>query len=1067
LVPASYEAQVTASNISVTYPEGFKGTYQGRVALVGTPKGAKVSGRIDVVRGVYAKDFDLSLTGGSRREFGADATSTLPKNVLLDIDVVAPGNVWIRNDIARLEAEGQVHVGGELRRLEVTGRLSLVPGGMVRYRDVDYRIESGTLDLTDTRRINPYVDLRGRTRVADYDITLHVEGTLDHFEYELTSLPPLSSQDIIAVLVTGKTLDSVNGASAAELPADMAAYYFAGMLNDTFGRQLQSTLGIDQFQLTPLLLKGEGDPTARVTVGKRVNDAVKVVFSQDIGTAQKQTYQVVMDATRRFRVIAESDSDSGLGGEVQYSQQFGGAKLVRASIGSTDAPGVIGSVELRGESSKPEDLVKAAKLKVGNRFERGKMLEGADKIRAKLVKKGYLQSDVRSEAVRDEEAGGVYRIVYNVVLGPKVEVKVVTADGKGERSLRKTLRTFWRETPYAPDLLDEATVVLLTDLRSRGYYAAEAVWHVNDTEAGRTIRFDVDRGRPVRLRSVTFTGVHGVPLSRIEAQMESLRKSGLRKRLLRPDVLTQDLGAVRALYRDEGFTRVRVERPEVALAASGDAADVTVAIDEGTRFTVGDVTYPDEKVAAEAAASKLPLKEGSIFSPRRLAESEQTLREAFDVKGYPDVSVETNVALVASTADIAFAVEPGERKTIGDIVIEGNDTTRPKTIASALTFGQGDVLSRDALLKSQQRLYRMGLFSSVRLSFSPEDGPDPSVQRVTVKLAEAPPWNLGVGIGYDSEDGPRASFLAGYSNLGGRNVAIAVQGLVSGNDDRAQLTVRHRKLFGAAIDTLGSVFFERSIETGFTQWRRSFSLRVERRPKPRWVQFVRYTIQEVKIGEITDVEAAVEEIFEDKLSDIRLGSVGVGLVRDTRDDPFLPTHGGYGSIETSVFADVLGSQASFGKLFLRGSWVKSFKRGSRFMSFARIGAEFPWGATELVPLSERFFAGGSSTLRGYELDTVGGLDIAGFNAGGQALLVLNEEWHFPIWKAFKGELFLDVGNVYPTVSDFDVTDVRSSAGLGLRIDTPIGPIRVEYGWKLDREPDETPGEFIFAIGAVF
>src|SRR4029077_3972667 len=106
-----------------------------------------------------------------------------------------PGNIWIRNDIARLEAEGQVHVGGELRRPEVTGRLALVPGGTVRYRDVDYRLESGTLDLTDTRRINPYVDLRGRTRVADYDITLHIEGTLDHFEYELTSLPPLSSQD--------------------------------------------------------------------------------------------------------------------------------------------------------------------------------------------------------------------------------------------------------------------------------------------------------------------------------------------------------------------------------------------------------------------------------------------------------------------------------------------------------------------------------------------------------------------------------------------------------------------------------------------------------------------------------------------------------------------------------------------------------------------------------------------------------------------------------------------------------------------------------------------------------
>jgi outer membrane protein assembly factor BamA len=144
--------------------------------------------------------------------------------------------------------------------------------------------------------------------------------------------------------------------------------------------------------------------------------------------------------------------------------------------------------------------------------------------------------------------------------------------------------------------------------------------------------------------------------------------------------------------------------------------------------------------------------------------------------------------------------------------------------------------------------------------------------------------------------------------------------------------------------------------------------------------------------------------------------------------------------------------------------------------------EQPFADTELVPLSERFFAGGSSTLRGFALDSVGGLlidvaipsdppggadEIVTFNTGGEAILVLNEEFHFPIWKSLHGELFLDVGNVYPTISDFDVLDVRSDAGVGLRLDTPIGPIRVEYGWKLDRKEGETPGEFVFAIGAVF
>ena len=145
----------------------------------------------------------------------------------------------------------------------------------------------------------------------------------------------------------------------------------------------------------------------------------------------------------------------------------------------------------------------------------------------------------------------------------------------------------------------------------------------------------------------------------------------------------------------------------------------------------------------------------------------------------------------------------------------------------------------------------------------------------------------------------------------------------------------------------------------------------------------------------------------------------------------------------------------------------SLPRGNRFALFLRIGAEQPFGDTELVPLSERFFAGGSNTLRGFASDTVGGLILSGFNAGGEALFVLNEEWHFPIWRGLRGELFLDAGNVYPTIHDFDPTDLRSSAGTGLRLDTPIGPIRVEYGWKLDRRPDESRGILLFAIGMLF
>jgi outer membrane protein insertion porin family len=1067
VVPAAIKAEFTGANVNARFPEGFKGTYEGRIAIDGTPKRATISGRVEVVRGLYSKDFDVGLFGGTHREFDAAAESPFPRNLFLDVDIVAPGNVWLRNDVATVEAEGQVHLGGELARPEVTGHFNLLPGGTVRYRDVDYRIEYGTVDLTDPKRINPYLEFRGRTKVAEYEISLRIEGTLDKFDYELTSTPPLDSQDIISLLVTGRTLETLSGsASAAAIPGDMAAYYFAGLLNTTFGKQIQSSLGIDQLAITPQLLKGESDPTARVTVGKQVSDSVKIAFSQDIGTAQKQTYSVSWDASRRIRLVAEDDTENGLGGELQYSRQFGGTPMASAKV---EGAGIVQSVQVLAEDgSSRVDLIKAAKIKVGAPFDRGKMLQGGDRIRAALLKKGFIQASVRAEAVQDAGPPPSYGIIYRIVSGPHITVELVTSDGKGKHSAKKSLKTFWRETPYTPDFWDEATRALLEDFQESGYYAADVTWHATDGPGGRTVQILVDRGKPVRLRGIHFEDGASIPLERIEKQMASLKNQGLRKRLLRPSILTEDLAAVRALFREEGFTRVAIGPPQIALSAQGESAEVTVAIQEGTRYSVGDISYSGGEAVDEAQLREwTSLKQGEIFSPRRLAEAEQTLKERFDALGFPEVNVESRVDLVAERADVVFEITTGGKETVGAIAIEGNRVTKDKTIARALTFGVGDVVSNQKLLESQQRLYRTGLFSNVKLTCVPEAGDDATAQLVTVKVDEAPPLALGLGVGYDSSDGPGASYLIGYSNVGGRNIAIAVQGRVSRRENRELFTVRRKRVFGNTIDALGSLLFEKTVEDGFSKNQNTLSIRFEQRPKPRWIRFLRYSVQQVRIFDITDAEAALEATFKDKLSSLRLADAGLGLVRDTRDDAFLPTRGGYGSIEGTVFAKPLGSQASFLQLFLRGSWTATVSHGNRFATFLRIGAEQPFAGTEIVPLSERFFAGGINTLRGFATDSVGGLEVLGFNVGGEALLLINQDWSFPIWSSLRGELFFDAGNVYPTIKDFDPTDLRYDAGVGLRLDTPIGPIRIEYGWKLDRQPDESAGELIFAIGTLF
>ncbi|HVQ34778.1 MAG TPA: BamA/TamA family outer membrane protein, partial [Candidatus Bathyarchaeia archaeon] len=818
---------------------------------------------------------------------------------------------------------------------------------------------------------------------------------------------------------------------------------------------------------------------------KRVGEDVKLVFSQDIGTAQKQTYQVVWDATRRVRFIAESDSESGLGGEVQYAQNFGGSKTTfrpapAARPGTApDPPGVIASLAIEEASGADlSDLRKKAKIEVGDPFERGRVLAGSDRLRERLIKDGYIQAVVRPEISRDASTGG-YHVLYRVARGPKIRVEVVEVRGKGERAARRALRAYWKETPYSFGYWEEAARSLVESFQDDGYYAADATWETEEGSAGAVVRFHLDRGDHVTLRSLRLNGVSQVPLDRVQGVITSLQSSRLRKPLLRAGRLDQDMASIRALYRDEGFARVKVGRPRIALSAEADAAEVEVDIEEGPRFSVDDVTFEGESPVDDATMlGWISLKPGTRFSPRGLAEAEQVLRAKLDGRGYPEVTVQSAADLGDDTADVVFTIASGEAKRVGEIVFEGNEVTKDKTIARTLTFGRGDVLSRQQMIASQQRLYRTGLFSNVRFAYEPIAGADHGDQRVVVHVDEAPPITFSTGIGYDSDDGPRVSLLAGYSNLFGRGIGLVFQGLVSTEDQRAQLTFRRRQLFGGATDALASLIYENLTREGFSEARTAASLRWERRPKPRWIRFFRYNIQDVRIADITDVQEALDEIFEDKLSAIRLGELGVGLVRDTRDDAFLPTRGGYASAEGGVFARWLGSEADFTALFLRGQVTKSLKRGIRFASFVRLGFQQPFSTTDIVPLSERYFAGGSNTMRGFAEDSVGGLKVEVtnpdltvtlFNAGGEALLLFNEEMHFPIWKSVRGELFLDAGNVYPTVSGIDWGSLRFrySGGLGIRVDTPIGPIRVEYGWKLDRAEGETPGEFVLAIGNVF
>lgn len=1067
----SYELEFDASNVRLTWPDEFEGVYEGEMVLSGGGEESLLSGRVEMLRGLYTEEFELVGDFGYRaREYSTDETEPLAERLALDVELVADGGLWVRNDLAEMETGFNFHVGGTMQLPEITGRLWMLEGGEIEYLNVTYLITSGSLHLAEVDRFNPYLILGAETTVGSYEVFLRAEGTLDSVEYELTSSPTLSQQDIIALLTTGRTLQDLTarGGSGADFTGDLATNYFAGALTGRFEKQLSRLLGLERVQINPMMVEGSADPTTRITVGKEVADNLFVIYSSDMGSTDRQLYQLEWKASRKHMVTVQDDSLRGLGGEIRYTDRFwwrkpmASSEVAEGGVEETFAMPVreVRFVGLNEEQAEP--LFKRIPLKAGDHYQRSKMFSGVEAIRKHYIKRGKIQVEVNASAVPAMDGGEGLDVIYEITPGPTIEVVLEGIGKKDERRLRAMLERVWSESLFHENFYSDTTRRIGEYFQKRGYYAVDVQHDGDGSRDGGRIVFLIDRGKQVGVEQVLILGAEQLPEERVRKQIMTGAPALFSKRLLDPDVLEADLAAIRNLYYDHGHLLVEISKPAIRLTADGGSAEIGIEIDEGPRFTVGEIDLPGGMpFESGRLLSWCGLHMGETFSPAKLLEAESGLRAGFDREGYPDARVRGRVELGEREVRVSFRIEPGMAKTVGAIEITGNQLTKSKAILRELQLEEGDLISREKILRSQHRLYKLGVFRNVRISYSPLEG-DSRSQLLQVTVDESRPLGLRIGLGYDTEGGIRASFSTTHGNLGGKVRTMAIQGHFSEILQRAQIVGTEPRLFGVDLPTIANLSWEHREEVDFTAETLSTAIRVEHEFGPKWKGFLRYSLQNVDLFDVEDEVALQEE----KLEDLRLGDVGLTLVRDSRDDPVLTRRGTIFSISGQLFSQPLLSEASFVKAAASFTWVHTFGNGSSFATGARLGWAKPYGSSEHVPLPERFFAGGDSTLRGFPRDGVEPVG-EGDLVGGEAVLLLNQEYRFPLWRTLKGVVFYDAGNLYETSSDFDPLDLRHVLGAGLRLEMPIGPLRLEYGRKLDRENGESSGELYFAIGAAF
>jgi outer membrane protein insertion porin family len=336
-------------------------------------------------------------------------------------------------------------------------------------------------------------------------------------------------------------------------------------------------------------------------------------------------------------------------------------------------------------------------------------------------------------------------------------------------------------------------------------------------------------------------------------------------------------------------------------------------------------------------------------------------------------------------------------------------------------------------------------------------------------VVERPRLALEFGFGYLDKEGGRGFLGVSHRNLfgTGRKISARVEG--GAIERRYSLNYKEPRVFSYNADaTIGATYFktQASSFSEFDEEALVGTVGVEKQFTPFWKGVFLY---EYKDTDITNVKSGVTLTDQD-VGKLIIASVNPSLIRDTRDDPFNPASGSVHVATLRIGAQSLGSEVQLVKLTHQSSRFFSPTPKTTLAISARAGGAKKFGETNIIPLSERFFSGGRSTVRGYaqnKLGIEGATIIGSLPTGGNALLIFNEEFRISIFKSFGMVLFFDHGNIWREFNEIKLKEIKSTTGIGFRYNTPIGPLRIDWGYKLDREEPESSSEFHFMLGHAF
>ncbi len=782
---------------------------------------------------------------------------------------------------------------------------------------------------------------------------------------------------------------------------------------------------------------------------------------------------------------SEGFPDAGVIVKTRKTSPLAGDLVVQVEEGR---PTTISAVGFRGVLAVPEkrlDKIAAkAGIKKGKRLVDSKLDDAVTRLTDYYVRKDYVRADVeRKIAV----SPGAAAVVFKINAGPKLKVTFKGNRTLSKKELKKIL-TFREDRDVSEDSISENLDKLQAYYKKEGFYFVQVKSAMEETARPPRVRvaFSITEGPRTALEHVYLKGNKAVKTGRIKKVM-ALRGSGLIiKERVTDEAVKQDAERIKNLYETKGFLKARIRPEPIRFYDRDRKADVTFDIAEGpmtyvlSRNIVDGAGVPKEKI--EAAISQ---KVGEPFDPQLINEDENSVISLFSKAGYTRATIDTKREFIdgGRAVNLSYVISQGSPVKIGRIILRGNVVTKDRTILREMLVKTGDPLDYEKILISQQRLYSLGFFSQVRIEpVAPEEAGVSKDLLVSVRERDA--GRVEFGAGYGDWDRLRGFAQVGYINLFGLGHSISLRGDASFKETKAVATYKWPWFMGMNVKYRTSLVYLNADKPnyhirdliGITGFDKTFGKHV--------TTSLNYQYEKIKFG---DINAGAALAPEDK-NKSNLASITPSVIFDFRDNPFNPTKGSVHALILKYASTFFGSTVNMFKATAQTSWYYPLYKGIIGAFSARGGIESSLGGKFEIPISERFFLGGASSLRGYSYESVAPLDSFGNPVGGDSMAIFNFEIRFPLPYNFGIVTFLDAGNAWllnknvsaaASVNGSPMTEpgsgftnggtngLRYGAGLGLRYETPVGPLRLDYGFKLNRRPGESIGELHFTLGQAF